>query len=44
MIRSFLVDADGSVSVRQEEPTTQKGPSKFPEIIEKMKARNWAEA
>jgi hypothetical protein len=44
MIRSFLVDADGSVSVRQEEPTPQKGPSKFPEIIEKMKARNWAEA
>ena len=40
MIRSFLVDADDSVSLRQEKPMIQKRQSKFPGIIEKNESWN----
>jgi hypothetical protein len=44
MIRSFLVNADGSVSVCKEEAVAQTRQSKLPEIIELLKAGKPAEA
>ena len=38
MIRSFLVNADGSVSAQEEKPVAERRQSKLPEIIRNLKA------
>ncbi len=44
MIRSFQVDADGSVSVVEEKPAAPTRQSKLPEIIANLKSGNYSRA